>query len=101
MKQARHKKTDTLECIIWTYGNNVYSTCIRFLNSPGSLFIDCNFNARTFNTLEELALNLELKFSGSSFDIDGFCSHQAVIGTINGIPQEVLRDCFVNGKSLL
>lgn len=100
MKQERHEKTDMLECIVWTYGN-CYSTCIRFLNSPGNMFLSCNFNATKFNTLEELALNLELKFPGSSFDINSFCSHQVVIGTVNGISQEVLRDCFANGKNLL
>lgn len=55
----------------------------------------CNWNAKKFSSLEELALNLELKFPGCRLE------HESKMHEIVGISQEVLRELVNRREPLL
>lgn len=108
MRQAcpEERKNDMLECFAIADCKKRFSACIKRHNEPMHRFFACNLHATKFSSLEELAVNLQLKFLDSMIDMISSveCStwyDASSAYEIMGIKQEVLRECISSGKCLL
>ena len=94
-QESQERKKDKLECFAVVDSTGKCSACIKFHRSRLHMFYVCNLHATAFDTLEELALNLDLRFPGCRLE------HESKMHEIVGISQEVLRECLQKGEPLL
>lgn len=106
MRQDMRQENDEITCYVWhdDWHKILYRTCIQ-CNFKGYDSIDwhldafaCNQAASEFNSLEELEINLQLKFPEACFkDYNAGLLDKR----IKGISQETLRDYVKRHKPLL
>lgn len=94
-ESPEERKKDKLECFVAIDSTGKCRACIKFHRSSLHMFYVCNLHAPAFDTLEELALNLDLRFPGCRLE------HESKMHEIVGISQEVLRDLVYKREPLL